>query len=48
MAVVKDSGLAVRLSSEQDVLIRRAADAEGTSITDFTVDAAVSRALSPG
>src|ERR1019366_8654957 len=41
---VKDSRLAVRLSSEQDALIRRAAQVEGTSITEFTVDAAVSHA----
>jgi uncharacterized protein (DUF1778 family) len=44
MSVVKDSRLAVRLSSDQDVLIRRAAEVEGMSITEFTVDAAVSRA----
>lgn len=44
MSVVKDSRIAVRLSSEQDELIRRAAEVEGTSITEFTVDAAVSRA----
>ena len=44
MSVVKDSRIAVRLSSDQDELIRRAAEVEGTSITDFTVDAAVSRA----
>lgn len=34
----------MRLSSDQDELIRRAAEVEGTSITEFTVDAAVSRA----
>lgn len=44
MSVVKDSRIAVRLSSDQDELIRRAAEVEGTSITAFTVDAAVSRA----
>jgi len=44
MSVVKDSRIAVRLSSDQDELIRRAAEVEGTSITEFTVDAAVSRA----
>jgi len=43
MSVVKDSRLAVRLSSDQDVLIRRAAEVEGMSITEFTVDAAVAR-----
>lgn len=44
MSVVKNSRIAVRLSSDQDELIRRAAEVEGTSITEFTVDAAVSRA----
>lgn len=44
MAVIKDSRLAVRLSSGQDALIRRAADAEGRSITEFTVAAAVAHA----
>jgi uncharacterized protein (DUF1778 family) len=44
MTVVKDSRLAVRLSSDQDALIRRAAEVEGTSITEFTVEAAVSHA----
>lgn len=44
MTVIKDSRLAVRLSSDQDALIRQAADVEGTSITDFTVAAAVAHA----
>lgn len=44
MVAIKDSRLAVRLSSEQDALIRRAADVEGINITEFTVEAAVSRA----
>jgi uncharacterized protein (DUF1778 family) len=44
MAVMKDSRLAVRLSSDQDALIRHAAEVEGTSITDFTVAAAVAHA----
>lgn len=44
MAALKDSRLAVRLSAEQDALIRRAADIEGASITEFTVDAAVAHA----
>ena len=44
MATVKDSRLAVRLSSGQDALIRRAAEAQGVSITEFTVAAAVERA----
>ena len=41
---MKDSRLAVRLSSDQDALIRHAAEVEGTSITDFTVAAAVAHA----
>ena len=41
---MKDSRLAVRLTSDQDALIRRAAEIAGTSITDFTVEAAVSHA----
>ena len=40
----KDSRLAVRLSTDQSALIRRAAEVEGASITEFTVDAAVSHA----
>ena len=44
MAVTKDSRLAVRLSSDQDALIRHAADVEGRNITDFTVAAAVAHA----
>jgi uncharacterized protein (DUF1778 family) len=44
MSVRKDSRLAVRLSSDQDALIRHAAEVEGTSITDFTVAAAVAHA----
>ncbi|HEX8079364.1 MAG TPA: DUF1778 domain-containing protein [Jatrophihabitans sp.] len=44
MSVMKDSRLAVRLTSDQDALIRRAAEVAGTSITDFTVEAAVSHA----
>jgi uncharacterized protein (DUF1778 family) len=45
MAAVKDSRIAVRLSSEQDALIRHAAEVAGTSITEFTVAAAISHAL---
>jgi uncharacterized protein (DUF1778 family) len=45
MAVVKDSRLAVRLSSDQAALIRHAAEVEGTSITEFTVAAAMSHAI---
>lgn len=44
MSNVKDSRLAVRLSSEQDALIRRAAEAEGQSITEFTVQATMTHA----
>jgi uncharacterized protein (DUF1778 family) len=44
MTATKDSRLAVRLSSDQDALIRHAAEVEGLSITDFTVVSAVARA----
>jgi uncharacterized protein (DUF1778 family) len=44
MAATKDARLHARLSAEQDALIRRAADVEGKSITDFTVEAAVDHA----
>jgi uncharacterized protein (DUF1778 family) len=40
----KDSRIAVRLTSEQGALIRRAADAEGTDLTNFTVTATLARA----
>ncbi len=45
MVAVKDSRIAVRLSSHQDALIRHAAEAEGTSITEFTVAATMSHAM---
>lgn len=45
MPTVKDSRIAVRLSSDQDALIRQAAEVEGTSITDFTVAATMIHAL---
>ena len=45
MTVVKDSRIAVRLSSDQDALIRHAAEVEGTSITEFTVAATISHAI---
>lgn len=45
MVAVKDSRIAVRLSSDQDALIRHAAEVEGTSITAFTVAAAMSHAI---
>lgn len=41
---MKDCRIAVRLSSDQDALIRRAADVEGTSITEFTVAATMNHA----
>lgn len=44
MAAVKDSRIAVRLSSDQDALIRHAAEVEGTNITEFTVAATMSHA----
>lgn len=44
MAVPKDSRIAVRLSSHQHALIRRAAEAEGTTVTNFTVVATVTHA----
>ncbi|MGH3344898.1 MAG: DUF1778 domain-containing protein [Carbonactinosporaceae bacterium] len=40
----KDARLAVRLSSEQDALIRRAAETEGKNITEFTIQATLSHA----
>lgn len=40
----KDSRIAVRLNAEQDDLIRHAAAVEGQTVTDFTVQAAVSHA----
>jgi uncharacterized protein (DUF1778 family) len=40
----KDSRIAVRLTSEQDTLIRRAAEAERTDLTNFTVTAALAHA----
>ena len=44
MAAIKDSRIAVRLSSDQDALIKHAAEVEGTSITEFTVAATMSHA----
>ena len=40
----KDSRIAVRLTSEQDALIRQAAEAEGTDLTNFTVTATLAHA----
>ena len=42
--VGKDSRIAVRLTAEQDALIRRAAEAEGTDLTNFTVTATLAHA----
>lgn len=44
MTLVKSSRIAVRLPEEQDALIRAAAEVEGSTVTEFTVNAAVSRA----
>lgn len=43
MQLTKDNRLAVRLSSEQDALIRYA-EVEGSTVTDFTVAASVRHA----
>ena len=40
----KTERLAARLTPEQDALIRRAADVEGTDLTNFTVTAALAHA----
>lgn len=40
----KDDRIAVRVSQEQSELIRHAAEVEGATVTDFTVQAAVARA----
>lgn len=45
MAVVKDSRIAVRLSTDQDALIRHAAEVEHMNITEFTVAATVNHAI---
>ena len=44
MAATKDSRIAVRLTSEQDALIRHASEVEGTTVTEFTVAATVAHA----
>ena len=44
MSKPKDFKIAVRVSAEQGDMIRRAAEAEGQTVTDFTVQAAVSHA----
>jgi len=40
----KDARVAVRMTSEQEALIRHAAEVEGTTITDFTVSATLAHA----
>jgi len=40
----KSERLAARLTPEQDALIRRAAEVEGTDLTNFTVTAALAHA----
>jgi uncharacterized protein (DUF1778 family) len=42
--MAKTERFAVRLTAEQDALIRRAAEAEGTDLTNFTVTATLARA----
>ncbi len=44
MTVTKNARIAVRVSLEQDALIRHAAETQGTTVTDFTVQAAVAHA----
>jgi uncharacterized protein (DUF1778 family) len=41
---LKDHRLAVRVSAEQDALIRAAADVRGTTVSDFAISALVSSA----
>lgn len=40
----KTERFAVRLTAEQDALIRRAAEVQGTDLTDFTVTATLAHA----
>jgi uncharacterized protein (DUF1778 family) len=44
MTDLKDSRIAVLVSAQQNDLIRHAAEMEGQTVTDFTVQAAVSHA----
>jgi uncharacterized protein (DUF1778 family) len=44
MTAIKDERMAVRLTTEQDALIRHAAESEGTNVTEFVVQAAYARA----
>lgn len=41
---IKTERFAVRLTAEQDALIRRAAEVEGTDLTNFTVTATLAHA----
>jgi uncharacterized protein (DUF1778 family) len=43
-SMAKTERFAVRLTAEQDALIRRAAEVEGTDLTNFTVTATLARA----
>ncbi|HYO02099.1 MAG TPA: DUF1778 domain-containing protein [Mycobacterium sp.] len=43
-SMAKTERFAVRLTSEQDALIRRAAEVEGTDLTNFTVTATLAHA----
>lgn len=44
MTALKESRIAMRLTREQDDLIRLAAEAEGTTVTDFAVTSAYTHA----
>lgn len=44
MATVKDHRLALRVSAEQNALIRAAASARGTTVSDFALSALVTSA----
>lgn len=44
VSMAKTERFAVRLTSEQDALIRRAAEVEGTDLTNFTVTATLAHA----
>lgn len=44
MVATKTERVAVRLTSEQNALIRRAAEVEGTDLTNFTVTATLAHA----
>jgi uncharacterized protein (DUF1778 family) len=44
LVAIKTERVAVRLTSEQNALIRRAAEVEGTDLTNFTVTATLAHA----